>query len=230
MQAVIFAGGLATRLGGLTRTRPKSMLSFNGKPFLQHQIEFLSRGGITEIVLCLGHLSQTIMRYIGTGHKLGVNIKYSIEEKPLGTAGALKKAEPLFKNSFFTIYGDSYVFVDYKTIDVFFCRHDRLGLMTVFDNRDEYDISNTEVKGNLVTNYSKTQKTEDMHFIDYGVHLFNKEVLELIPLNQQFPMENVFTQLIARKQLLAYPVEKRFYEVGSLKGIREFRQFLEQGK
>lgn len=206
------------------------MLLFNGKPFLQHQLEFLSQNGITDIVLCLGHLSQSIMQYFGTGHKFGVNIKYSIDEKLLGTAGALKKAAPLLKNYFFTIYGDSYVFIDFKKISDFFLQHNRLALMTVFDNHDKYDTSNAEITSNLVTNYSKTGKTGEMHFIDYGVNLFRKEVLELIPDNQPFPLENVFQQLIKNRHLLAYPVAQRFYEIGSLQGIREFRQFMEQKK
>ena len=92
MQIVILAGGLGTRLGKLTRNTPKSLVRISGKPFLEYQLEFLKKGGIENILLCTGHMEEQIERYFGSGRKYGVNIKYSREDKPLGTAGALKQA------------------------------------------------------------------------------------------------------------------------------------------
>ncbi len=69
-----------------------------GKPFLEYQLEFLRRRGIEDIVMCIGHMGEQIERYFGDGRKYGMNIKYSHEDKPLGTAGALKKAEALLRN------------------------------------------------------------------------------------------------------------------------------------
>jgi MurNAc alpha-1-phosphate uridylyltransferase len=230
MQIVIIAGGFATRLGELTKHQPKSMLNFGGKPFLEHQVEFLRRAGCTDIVLCLGYLAQSIVDYFGDGQKFGVKIRYSIEDKPLGTAGALKKAAPLLQNTFFTLYGDSYLFPDCAAINTYFETHAKLALMTVFDNHDKFDKSNTAIEGNFVTRYSKLEKTPDMHYIDYGINLFNKKMLGLIPDNQSFPLETVFSRLIEERQLLAYEVEARFYEVGSLSGVDEFRQYIESRK
>ena len=94
MQIVIFCGGLATRLGSLAKNIPKSMIDFNGKPFLEYQINNVKKQGIKDIVLCVGHLSKKIEEYFGNGSKLDVNIQYSYDgEKPLGPIGALKKAE-----------------------------------------------------------------------------------------------------------------------------------------
>ena len=72
MQMVILAGGLATRLQPLTEKIPKSMIMFEGKPFLQHQLEFLKKGGISNIVLCVGYLSEQIETYFGDGKRFGV--------------------------------------------------------------------------------------------------------------------------------------------------------------
>ena len=92
------------------------MVKVQGKPFLEYQFELLRRGGITNIVLCIGHMGEQIKSQFGDGEKWGINIKYSSEDKPLGTAGALKKAEALLNNTFFTMYGDSYLFLDFSHI------------------------------------------------------------------------------------------------------------------
>ncbi len=224
MQVVIIAGGLGTRLGELTKNIPKSLVSVGGKPFLQLQIERLKEQGIRDIVLCIGHLGQDIKDYFGDGSRFGVNLRYSLERTLLGTAGAVKNAEPLLADYFFTLYGDSYVSIDYQNILDFFLPLRKLGLMTVYHNKDLYDRSNTEIDGNFVINYSKNLKTQEMVYIDYGVNLFRKEVLKLIPEKQAYPLESVFAELIRQKQLLAYEVKERFYEIGSVSGLTELNE------
>ena len=106
MQVAILAGGLATRLRPLTAKIPKSLIQIQSKPFLEYQLEFLKRGGVKDIVLCIGYLGEQIEEYFGNGKKFGVNISYSHEDKNLlGTAGALKNAQNLLQDTFFTMYG-----------------------------------------------------------------------------------------------------------------------------
>ena len=101
MQIAILAGGLATRLQPLTEKIPKSMIMIDKKPFFQYQLEFLKKGGISDIVLCVGYLSEQIETYFGDGKRFGIDIKYSKEDKGLlGTAGALKNAEKLLEEDF----------------------------------------------------------------------------------------------------------------------------------
>ncbi|MFC1906671.1 sugar phosphate nucleotidyltransferase [Chloroflexota bacterium] len=168
MQVAILAGGLATRLGILARNQPKSMLEVHGKAFLEYQLELLQRSGIEKVVLCIGHMASQIERHISSGKKYGMEIKCSFEDKPLGTAGALRKAEPLLDDPFFTIYGDSYIFLDFNLIMQYFRSQDKLALMTVYKNNNRYDRSNTVVKRNLIKRYSKDEKSEDMVYIEYG--------------------------------------------------------------
>jgi len=229
MQAAILAGGLATRLGKLTVNQPKSLVAINEKAFLEYQLEFLARGGVKDIVLCLGHLGQMIPRHFGNGRKYGVNIQYSFEEKPLGTAGALKKAEALLGDTFFTLYGDSYLSLDFKLVLSMIKSETKLGVMTVFKNYDRYDSSNTAVNGNLVRRYSKNGQTQDTVYIDYGANAFKKEVLNMIPEDRFYSLENLFIQLIEMEELLAFEVKERFYEVGSLRGLKEFEQYVSEG-
>ena len=224
MQVVILAGGLATRLGELTRKQPKSLIRILGKPFLEYQLDLLKKNGIRDIVLCIGHLGEQIEDYFGDGRRFGVNIKYSREEQLLGTAGALKKAETLLDEVFFTLYGDSYLFLDFKAALSYFLSHDKLALMSVYKNFNRYEPSNVVVEGNMVKKYSKKEKTPDMVYIEYGANIFRKEVLDLIP-RSPYTLEQLFPQLIERGELLAYEVDKRFYEIGSPQGLKDFEKF-----
>lgn len=227
MQIAILAGGLATRLRPHTEKIPKSLVKIYGKPFLEYQIDLLRKQGIKDIVLCLGYLGEQIQEYFGDGKRFGVKIWYSYErEQLLNTAGALKNAENLLKDEFFVMYGDSYLFLDFHTIASYFHQFKKLALMVVYKNYDRYDKSNIVIEGNLVKKYSKKVKTKDMVYIDYGASLLRKEVLDLVPKNTPYSLEELFSKLISRKEVLAFEVKKRFYEIGSKKGLVEFQKFI----
>lgn len=224
MQVAILAGGLATRLGALTRLQPKSLVRIEGKPFLEYQLKFLRKAGARDIVLCLGHLGEQIESYFGDGARFGVSIKYSHEPRLLGTAGALKKAAPLLQDVFFTLYGDSYLFLDFALALSYFRSQDRLALMTVYKNLDRYDRSNTAVEAGLVKKFSKRERTEDMVYIEYGANIFRKKVLELVPAEEPYSLDDLFPRLIEGGELLAFEVKERFYEIGSTQGLKEFSE------
>lgn len=227
MQVAILAGGLATRLRPITETLPKSMVEIEGKPFLHYQIEFLKRNGVTDLVLCVGYLSEQIEHYFGDGHKWGVSIRYVHDGKTLlGTAGALKRSADNLDNEFFVMYGDSYVFLDFKDVNTKFMQSGKPALMVVYRNDNRYDMSNVAVDNGLVTRYDKKNSNGDLVFIDYGVLLFSKKVLDMIPGNQVYPLEKVVTDLIQQKELAVYETKNRFYEIGSHTGLDEFTKFI----
>ena len=227
---VILAGGLGTRLRPLTSEVPKALIPIGGKPFLHHQIDLLKRRGIRDIVLCVGHLGDRVKDYFGDGRWLGVRIRYSEEEGHLlGTAGAIKNAEPLLRDDFFLMYGDSYLMIDYREVMRYFRRFDRLGLMVVWRNVDRFERSNVMVEGNLVTAYNKDQKSPDMVYINYGLSVLRKEALAFIPAGRPFSQEDFYQILIDQGELLTFEVEQRFYEIGSPKGLEEFGMLIASG-
>jgi MurNAc alpha-1-phosphate uridylyltransferase len=231
MQVAILAGGLATRLKPLTDELPKSLVTIEGRTFLEYQLEFLKAGGVTNIVLCIGYLGEQIERYCGDGSRFGVNIKYSHEGTTLlGTAGALKKAENLLEDEFFVMYGDSYLFLDFTTLMCYFKNQNKLALMTVYRNRGRYDKSNTMVAGNLVRRYSKQAATGAMEYIDYGANILRKPALEPVPAARPCSLEALFTALIEREELLAYEVKERFYQIGSPEGLADFRRYISRSR
>lgn len=231
MQIVILCGGLATRLGEIAKDTPKSMILIAKKPFLEHQINFLKHSGITDIVLCVGHLAEKIQEYFGDGERFGVRLRYSHDgDIPLGPIGALKKAEPLLDNIFFIMYGDSYVFVDFQRVYSYFLKQEVLALMTVYKNFDKIDASNIVVENGRITRVGKEQKTNNMVYIDYGVSILRKKALVRFPKDTFYSTIAFFTDLAQRKQLLAYEVKHRFYHIGTLESLEEFKTYMKKTK
>jgi len=228
MQIVVLAGGRGTRLRPLTEELPKSMIPVKGKPFLQYQIELFKRSGITNIVLCVGYLAEKIMECFGDGSAFGVKIRYSVEgNRLLGTAGALKRAEPLLDAVFFLTYGDAYLVLDYADVIACFQRSDKLGMMVVYKNLNRYDRSNVVLKDGCVKVYDKRRQTPDMVYIDYGVSILRREALGLIPSNVVMDLQEFYRVLIEQGKLIAYETYKRFHEVGSFKGLEEFKRLVD---
>jgi len=228
IQVVILAGGMATRLGELTKNRPKSLVAIQGKPFLAYQLELLKDHEISDIVLCIGHLGGQIRKAFDGGSNYGVHLTYSLEDEPLGTAGALKNAAPYLNDTFLVIYGDSYLLLDFVKIYAYFLTQQKLSLDTVFRNNDAFDASNIVIRDNMVEGYSKSEKTPDMVYIDCGAVIFHKEVLQLIPEDHFYSLEELFLRLIEKEQLLAFEVKEKFYEIGSPQGLKDFEAFIQR--
>ena len=113
----ILAGGLATRLRPLTETIPKSLIEVGGEPFIVHQLRELSRQGVKDVVVCLGHLGEQIKSFVKDGSEYGVRVRYSYEtQNLLGTGGAIRNALPLLNDEFFVLYGDSWLDIDYSSV------------------------------------------------------------------------------------------------------------------
>ena len=229
----ILAGGLATRLRPMTHTIPKALIDINGEPFINHQLRLLKKQGFSEVVLCVGYLGEEIEKIIGNGHAFGLNIQYSYDsqekDKLFGTAGALKKALPILNSlhdAFFIMYGDSYLPCDYESIQNKFIKDDKLGLMTIFNNQGKWDSSNVEYDGENIIVYDKKNKNPQMQYIDYGIGVIQSKVLDSVPENTAYDLADVYKTLVSNKQLSAFEVKERFYEIGSWSGIEETKEFL----
>jgi len=224
----VLAGGMATRLFPLTQEIPKSMINISGKPFIHWQLKLLSESGLKKIVLCLGVKSQLIEEYVGDGSQYGLEIRYSFDgESPLGTAGALAKALPLLGETFGVLYGDSYLEINYKSIMEFYSVQEKAGLMTIFNNTNQFDASNVELKEGLIIQYSKSNLSNRMQHIDYGFSILGRKSFRELPQNTNVDLTEVIGGLVSKGELLGYEVENRFFEIGSFQGIEDLRSYLE---
>lgn len=227
---VILCGGLATRLHPVTETIPKSLIPINGEPFLAHQLRLLRSQGIAEVVLCVGFLGEMIRDFAGDGSRFEIQISYSFDGPALlGTAGAIRRALPYLRETFFVLYGDSYLPCDYAQVGRAFESSGKRGLMTVYRNRGQFDSSNVEYAGGKIVRYDKRQKTRAMEYIDYGLGVFSKPVIAALPPEQPRDLAEVYRDLLADDQLAGFEVTERFYEIGSPRGIADTEAFLSGG-
>src|SRR3954466_11865390 len=110
----LLAGGLATRLGGLTKQVPKALLEVAGEPFIAHQLRLLRRERVPRVVICAGYLSEQIQDYVRDGNRFGIPVAYSIDgPRALGTGGALRAAMDQLDDEFMVMYGDSWLDIAY---------------------------------------------------------------------------------------------------------------------
>lgn len=229
MQAVILAGGLGTRLKPMTEKLPKVMVSVKGKPFIVYLLELLNDSGINRIVLCVGYLREQVREYLGEGRKLGINIAYSQERQLLGTGGALKQAQKLLNMQFLVINGDTYLPIDYGQVEDAFIKRGRKALMVVYDNREDTGVkSNVALDRDLmVVSCNKEKPDPEMEYVDTGVLVFKREVLEIIPGGRPVSLEEgLYTTLIEQGELAAYISHRRFYDIGTPKQLKIFEEFV----
>lgn len=227
LPVAILAGGLATRLRPITEKIPKSLVEIAGEPFLAHQLRLLKSRGIRRAVLCVGYLGEMIEREFGDGADFGVALQYVFDGPALlGTGGALRNALPLLGDAFFTLYGDSYLPVDFEAVEAAWRASARRALMTVFRNEGAWDTSNVEFSGGRIVRYDKRDRTPAMLHIDYGLSIFTAPVLADRPAGIPFDLADVQKDLVARGELAGYEVTERFYEVGSHAGVAELDQLL----
>jgi NDP-sugar pyrophosphorylase family protein len=225
----VLAGGLATRLGSLAAATPKVLLDVAGRPFLDHQLELLRRRGLRRVVLCLGHRGEPVAARAGDGSRFGLEIACSHDgPRPLGTAGALRRALPLLGELFFVLYGDAYLDMDYAAaLEDFEARgRQTLGLMTVFRNAGRWDRSNARFADGRLIRYDKRAPAPDMSHIDYGLGLLRREAVEFVPAAGPADLADLYASLVSEGRLLGHEVTTRFYEIGSPSGLAETRAFL----
>ena len=227
ISVAILAGGLATRLRPITEKIPKALVEINGEPFLAHQLRLLASSGIRRVTLCVGYLGEMIESYAGDGRRFGLEVTYSPDGPELrGTAGAVAQARPLLGESFFVLYGDSYLPCDYAAVESAFVKSGRQAVMTVYHNRSQWDASNVRFEDGRILAYDKRLRTPTMQHIDYGLGVFRSDAFHGIPARGAHDLADLYQALLERRELAGFEVQQRFYEAGSLAGIQALSEYL----
>ncbi len=226
MQVVILAGGKGTRLYPLTYDMPKPMVLVKGKPFLEYLLEVIKSNGLKKIIFLVGYLGDKIEEYFGNGAAIGFNIEYSYEKNLLGTAGALKNAENKLEDEFLLINGDTLLPINYQELIKYFHASWKTAVMAAYKGTAGGKNNIFMGERNIVLGYNKSN-SEGMTHIDAGVLIFKKEILDIIPEGIFCSLEKeIFAKLIEKKELLAYPTDKKFYDMGSFKGLEDIKEVL----
>ena len=218
----LLAGGLATRLGHLTKQIPKAMLEVAGEPFIAHQLRLLQREGIPRVVICAGYLAEQIQDYVGDGSRFGVAVTYKIDgPRLLGTGGALRAALGDLGPEFLVMYGDSWLDIAFGPVVEAFRQSGEPALMTVFRNQGQWDTSNVWFENGRIRLYDKCERLPQMQHIDWGLGMIRSDALASRPADQPFDLGDVYSDLSRAGHLAGYEVATRFYEIGSIEGLRE---------
>ena len=230
MQAVVLAGGLATRMQPRTLTVPKSMLEVAGRPFVDWQLERMAASGVGDVVMCVGHLAEQIEAHVGDGSRHGVRVRWAHEgPRLLGTAGAVRATLELLAPQFLVTYGDSYLPFDYaEPLRLLQAHADCDGVMAIYKNDGKWDASNVvaDAARAWVLRYEKGQTDSAFDHIDYGATALRREVIAALPLGETRALDAIQHDLARRKRLRACVAHDRFFEIGSPGGLSELDRHL----
>lgn len=228
-QAVVLAGGLATRMRPMTEHTPKVLLDVAGRPFVDWLLERLRGCGYDEVVLSIGRLGRLVREHVGDGSRVGVRVVYSDEgDDQLGTAGALRFALPHLAPTFLVTYGDSYLPFDYASpLDELRAHEDCDGVMSVFANANQWDASNVVTDGVWVRRYEKGTKDPAFDHIDYGALALRRGVIAKLPEGSRGGLDVIQRELAATNRLRAVVARDRFFEIGSPEGHSTLVKHLE---
>ncbi len=227
LPVAVLAGGQATRLRPLTDRLPKALLPIAGRPFIHWQLELLAQQGITDVVLCVGFLGNDIRATVGSGASCGVRAHYSFDgDTALGTGGALRHALPMLGESFFVLYGDSYLPCSFTELQTAYTASEAPALMAICRNEDRWDRSNVLFSKGRIVEYNKRSPRAEMAHIDYGLGVLSSRVLGAYPARTAFDLADLYHGLSLRGELAGFEVSERFYEIGSAEGLAQTERYL----
>jgi NDP-sugar pyrophosphorylase family protein len=183
-KAMLLAAGEGMRLRPLTNTMPKCMVPIDGAPILEHNIRWLRRFGVTELIINLHYMPQAVRDYFGDGSRWGVNITYSLEASLLGTAGGVKHVEWFFDAPFFLWYGDNMSTCNLERLFTFHQAQAALATIALFHREDVTASGIVGLDGNgRITRFLEKPRPEQIfsHWVNAGIYVLEPQILEMIP-------------------------------------------------
>jgi mannose-1-phosphate guanylyltransferase/phosphomannomutase len=226
MKAVVMAGGEGTRLRPLTSNQPKPMVPIVGKPCMEHILELLGQHEMREVIVTVAFLPQAIRSYFGDGDALGLDVEYSVEESPLGTAGSVGLAADKLDDTFLVISGDALCDIDLSELVAFHREKGAavtIGLKSV-DNPLEFGIVVTDEDGRIERFLEKPswgQVFSDT--INTGIYVLEPEVLRHVPTDRPFDFSKELFPLLLEmgRPLYGKVCEGYWQDIGNLDQYRQ---------
>lgn len=210
MEAVITAGGKGTRLSSIANDIPKPMVSINGKPILEYQINCLKANNITKIYILIGYLGQVIKDYFGDGRSFGVDIEYVEEQEPLGSAGALYYLRDKISDDFVFIFGDLMLDVFFKRMIEYHQKHKSMITLLSHPNSHPFDSDLIVInEDDVVTGIDSKHNVRDYYYhnlVNSGVYVLSNKVFEIYfkePIKTDFEKDVVIKE-IPNKKVYSY--------------------------
>jgi NDP-sugar pyrophosphorylase family protein len=223
----VLAGGLGTRMRPLTEQLPKALLKVAGTPFVAHQLRLFAREGITDVKLLVGHCWEQIALFVGNGSRFGVEVDYVVDGPTLlGTGGAVRNALDRLGPEFLVTYCDSWLDASYAPVVEAFHASGQPALMCVFRNENRWDASNVQFENGVIRRYSKKFRLPEMLHIDWGLGMLRASAVASRPIGKPWDLAELYEELSTSGRLAGYELTRRFYEIGSFKGLAEISRLL----
>ncbi|MGH2499695.1 MAG: sugar phosphate nucleotidyltransferase, partial [Candidatus Limnocylindria bacterium] len=235
MQAVVMAGGEGSRLRPLTINRPKPMVPIVNKACLSHIFDLLARHGIGDAYVTLQYLAQIIQDAYGDGAGVGLRLRYSIEETPLGTGGSVRQIGDGLEDTFLVISGDALTDIDLSQVVAFHREKGAAVTLTLRGVPDplEYGVVITAADGRITKFLEKPSWGEVFSdTINTGIYVIERRVLERFPVGERFDFsKDLFPRLLAEGEpLYGHVAEGYWTDVGSIAEYARANADLLQGR
>ena len=214
-RVILMVGGLGTRLRPLTQDTPKPMLKVGNKPILQTIVEKFAEYGFVNITMCVNFNASIIRDYFGDGKEFGVNIDYVLEQKRMGTAGALSLLKERPSEPFFVMNGDLLTNVNFEHIFNYHVLNKATATMCVREY--DYEVPYGVVKMNDNKIIEIVEKPVQKFFVSAGIYMLSPEILDLIPKNEFYDMPALFEKLIRlSKNVISFPIREYWLDIGRM--------------
>ena len=225
MYAFILAGGKGERLRPLTDTLPKPMVPVCGKPILEHQVEWLKMGGVTDVVFLSGYRADVIEDHFRDGKDFGINAHYSVEDSPLGRGGAIKAGFPNIPGNEDTVAVLNGDVITEEPLDRLKAVHrerksdnsSHMATIMVVPMVSPYGLVDIDPSDTII---GFREKVEMEHWINAGVYLFDRSIVDELP-DLGDHETSTFPRLADVGQLAAVRSRKFWQSVDSFKDLRE---------
>jgi NDP-sugar pyrophosphorylase family protein len=213
MKAVILAGGKGARLAPYTRIIPKPMMPIGDKAILEIMLHQIRRAGISEVIITVGHLAGLMRAFFQDGSHLGLNICYSYEENPLGTAGPLSLIEGL-NETFMVCNGDVLTTLNIPDLINFHQQNQGVATIASHIRQVHIDLGVIEMNGDHEIIGYQEKPTID-YLVSMGIYIFEPIVLDYIPKGQYLDFPDLIKILIGnKKKVVAYPFNGYWEDLG----------------
>jgi NDP-sugar pyrophosphorylase family protein len=200
MKAVVLAGGKGARLVPYTRVIPKPLMPIGDMPILEVLLRQVKRAGVSEVILTVGHMAELLRAFFQDGERLALPVRYSYEDKPLGTAGPLRKISGL-DEAFLVMNGDVLTTLDFSKLIEFHRQSGSMVTVAVHPREVKVDLGVLHTNGNdRVIDY--IEKPTYRFEVSMGVYVFEPAVLEYIPEDEYFDFPSLILKLIAADQVV----------------------------
>jgi NDP-sugar pyrophosphorylase family protein len=223
---IILAGGIGSRLRGVVADRPKCLAEINGRPFLAYQLEQLEREGIRDVILSTGYMAEKVEAAFGARHG-SIALRYSREEKPLGTGGGVKRALGLCRHEHMLVLnGDSYFDFDWRDFFGWFdpvAMRLAMVLAWVEDGRRFGQIQIDDL--GRVVRFQEKNEAVGPSWINAGTYLIRRAALAQFETGESFSLERDFFPAQIGRDFFARGYRKRFIDIGTPESYRAAENF-----